>query len=144
MRNAAVIALWLTALPIVAEARDPGYLSDVPKLYPKAFALWQQSLPRSLPQTKWIARFEGVVSPIRAVTIDGRTWQFGTVCVPHDCGANIMGVLFSQQQDSIFAVARLTGGNEAPTTMMVGAMQPRIATCIGYFIDANDASVCKP
>lgn len=121
---------------------EPAYLSDVAKRYPKVYALWGATLPRSLTVTPWMRRLDGVVSPVRAVMVDGQPWQFGTVCVPHDCGGNILGLLFTTQQDRVKAVATLTGNNDAPTVMVIGDMDARTMGCIRSFMDNSEAVRC--
>ena len=91
----------------------------------------------------WLSKLSGVTSPIRQVTIDGSSYQFGTVCVPHDCGSNTAGIMFTRNQDRIIAVVKLAGKNDSPTTLTVGQMTAREIACIQQFTDAHEASVCK-
>jgi hypothetical protein len=68
--------------------------------------------------------------------------KFGTVCVPHDCGDNIAGVLFTPQQDRIVAVVELHGQNATPTMMVIGRMSNDEFTCVRRFIDDGNLSAC--
>ena len=137
-----VVGICLATGVFPAVAAEPPVLSDLPKLYPKAYALWRATIPRSLTSTPWLSSLNGVVSPIRTVAVDGQSWRFGTVCVPHDCGSNILGLVFSPQQDRLFAVATLTGNNEARTLMIFGDMPPRMVGCIRHLTDDFQATSC--
>ena len=142
LRRLAAATVMASMVGLASASADPAYLSDVAKRYPKAYALWGATLPRSLTITPWMRRLDGVVSPVRTVTVDGQPWQFGTVCVPHDCGANMLGLLFSAQQDRVKAVATLTGNNEAPTVMVIGEMDARTMGCIKSFMNDPEAVRC--
>ncbi len=131
------------ALLLPSEPRaDQPYLSDLPKLYPTAFANWTKSLPYAIRLADWLTKLNGVESPIRDVTLHGVRFKFGTVCVPHDCGDNIAGVLFTPRQDRIVAVVQMHGQNAAPTIMTIGQMNNDEFACIRRFTDENQLAAC--
>ena len=131
----------LLVLTGVARA-DAPYLSDLPKMFPTAFANWSKSLPYTITLGDWLTKFNGVVTPIRDVAVHGARFKFGTVCVPHDCGDNIAGVLFTPRQDRIVAVVQLHGQNASPTVMVIGQMSNDEFACIRRFTDENELTAC--
>ena len=129
--------------PPVAQGQTKGpYLFDLPKLYPAAFKLWQQTIPRSMNFPSWLSKFDGVAAPIRDVTVEGKSMKFSTVCMPHDCGDNEAGVLFSPQQNRIVAVVHMAGQNQAPTVMVIGEMSGPEVACIGRLMHLDNPSTC--
>jgi hypothetical protein len=125
-----------------AAAQGGPYLSDMPKLYPVAFANWTKTLPYAIKPTDWLARLDGVVTPIRDVRVHGVPMKFGTVCVPHDCGANIAGVMFTPRQDRVVALVRLNSDNNSQTVMLVGPMNGAEIGCLEKLIDDGDLNAC--
>jgi hypothetical protein len=125
-----------------ALAQNGPYLSDMPKMFPTAYANWSKTLPYAIKPDDWLAKFKGVVSPIRNISLEGRQLKFGTVCVPHDCGDNIAGVLFTPAQDRIFALVNLNSQNGTRTTMLIGQMNGQEISCLRKLIDDDQLTVC--
>ena len=147
IRSATRAALGMigTTLSFVATAgaQDRPYLSDLPKLYPAAYTLWTQSLPYALgPLPDWLAGLKGVVTPIRDVSVGGVPMKFGTTCMPHDCGGNISGVLFSPQGNRIVALVRLGSKGTASNVMIVGSMTSAEISCVQRLIGNDQAASC--
>ena len=147
IRSAARVGLGIigTSLSLVAAAGAQAgpYLSDLPKLYPAAYTLWTQSLPYALgPLPDWLAGLKGVVTPIRDVSVGGVPMKFGTTCMPHDCGGNISGVLFSPQGNRIVALVRLGSKGPASNVMIVGSMTSAEMSCVQRLIDNDQAASC--
>jgi hypothetical protein len=132
-----LIASW-------SNAQTGPYLSDLPRIYPIAYQVWTQSLPYSVgPLPEWLSTFNGVVTPIRDVTVHGSRMKFGTTCKPHDCADNIAGVLFSPQQTHVVAVAFLKGRNRAPNLLVVGQMSNAEFSCIQRLVkDYRSGTSC--
>lgn len=140
-RSSLAVLIALSVLQPAAAQTGP-YLSDLPKMYPTAYANWLRSLPYAVQLAEWLTKFDGVESPIRDVSIHGVYLKFGTVCVPHDCGDNIAGVLFTPRQDRIVAIVQLGGRNGASTTMVIGQMSNDEFACIRRLVDDYKATVC--
>jgi hypothetical protein len=146
LRGFVITLAYSVALSAIVPAgglrADEPYISDIPRKFSAAYANWTKSLPYAIKLANWLTKFEGVVSPIRDVTISGARLKFGTVCVPHDCGDNIAGILFTLQQDRIVAVVQLHGQNNAPTTMVIGQMTSDEFACIRRFTDNYELVIC--
>ena len=121
-----------------AEAK-PVYLFDLQQKFPAVFDLWQKSIPRSVDWPNWLSKFDGVSGPLRDVAVGGKSMKFATVCMPHDCGDNIAGVLFSSTR--IVAVVHMTGTNQTPTLMVVGQMSGPEFACMQTLIGDLNKSV---
>jgi hypothetical protein len=131
------------ALTVGAHAQSGTYLSDLPRLYPAVYSTWTQSLPDALGTIgEWLRTFRGVATPVRDVAIHGLPMKFATTCVPHNCGGNIAGILFSPQRSRIIAVARLTGRNQSPTVMVIGQMTNAEFACMQRLIDNDQLPGC--
>lgn len=131
------------ALGSPAQAQGGTYLADLGKAYPAAYALWQQTLPYAIGALpEWIAKFSGVTTPIRDVTVHGVPMKFGTTCVPHDCG-NQAGIMFTPQQDRIFGVVHLSSRKDLDQTIMIiGKMSNAEYACVRQFLAKHDLTVC--
>ena len=131
----------LAALSVTAQ--NQPYLSDLPKIAPGVYAAWKQSLPvglGSLPD--WLTNFQGVVTPIRDVSVGGAPMKFSTTCKPHDCAANIAGVLFSAQGNRVAAVVRLATQGRWPGVLIIGQMNNAEFSCIQRLTDNENARSC--
>jgi Inhibitor of vertebrate lysozyme (Ivy) len=147
LRVATRIAIGVMAtnasLMLAAGAQNGPYMSDLPKLYPATYTLWTQSLPYALgPLADWLASFKGVVSPIRDVSVNGTSMKFGTTCMPHDCGGNIAGALFSPPRNRIVAVVRLASKNGGSNVMIIGSMTNAEFACAQRLIDDHESTQC--
>ena len=113
-----------------ASAQSGPYISDIPKLFPRAYANWKKALPYAIKPGDWLLKLKGVTSPIRDVSVSGAPMKFGTICVPHDCGDNIAGILFTPQQDRIVALVQLNSESRTPVFMMIGKMSSLEMACL--------------
>ena len=95
MRTTVAAAILVWAAMSSVSAQDGPFTADVPTRFPKVFALWKETLPYAVPLDDWLAKLEGTASPLRDISLEGAQLKFGTVCVPHDCGGNIAGILFT-------------------------------------------------
>ena len=142
-RIAAAIVGTGFSLVATVSAQNGPYISDLPRLYPAAYALWTQSLPYALgPLPDWLASFKGVVTPLRDVSVGGASMKFGTTCMPHDCGGNIAGVLFSPQGSRIVALVRLSSKGTASNVLIIGSMTSAEISCVQRLIDNDQAASC--
>jgi hypothetical protein len=128
---------------VAVSAQNAPYVSDIPKLFPALYVSWTKSLPSELgPLPDWLAKFLGVGSPIRDVSVGGAAMKFATTCKPHDCGDNIAGVLFSPQRNRIVALVRLSSNGPASSLLIVGPMTGAELTCTQRLIDEHDSTRC--
>jgi hypothetical protein len=128
-----LIALSLCGIGTSVAAEEREFLFDMSKLHPKAYALWQEVVPTDAPA--WLRTLQGTASPIRDVTVDGAAMKFGTVCMPHFCGDNVAGVLFTLNEDRIGALVNMEG---YPTRAIGNVTE---LTCIALF--AGDSRITK-
>jgi hypothetical protein len=91
----------------VAQNRGP-YTFDLRTAYPLAYKHWHELIPDQLITTKWLSDFNGTATPLQSVVISGEPMLFGTVCEPHDCGANRLDVLISADQSRLVGIATLS------------------------------------
>jgi len=68
--------------------------------------------------------------------------KFGMTCVPHDCGGNIAGVLFSPQGKRIVALVRLSSKSSGSNVMIVGSMSSAEISCVRRLIDDDQSASC--
>ena len=143
----AAMAALMTA-PIVhsafsaAGAQSGPYTSDLPKQFPTAFARYQGILPYALNLPDWLTKLNGVVSPLRDISLAGTQLKFGGVCVPHDCGGNIAGILFTPRQDRVFSRVELSSPSGAQTIMLMGPMSGAEIACLQKLIREYNLNVC--
>jgi hypothetical protein len=62
-RLVAYCVLLLGLIVPMAASADGPYLSDLPRLFPTAYANWGKSLPYAISLGDWLTKFDGVVSP---------------------------------------------------------------------------------
>jgi hypothetical protein len=140
--TAILMPLVVNGMQPAASADNGPYLSDLPKQFATAYANWTQSVPYAIDLADWLTKLNGIASPIRDVSVHGTRLKFGTVCVPHDCGDNTAGVLFTPRQDRVVAVVRMTSRNSSPTTMVIGNMKDEEVSCIRRFTYDDKLTVC--
>lgn len=135
---------------ISSASAQTTYTHEIPKLYPTVYSLWGKSLAShhpsapegQRPTTKkwdsWLTGLQGVGSPLADVTIGNAHYKFGTICMPHACGDNIAGVLFTDDQTRVIGVVNL---GEVPTPL--GPMSQAEYLCIRQFIaDQGSPTAC--
>jgi hypothetical protein len=125
-----ILVLTLALPPASAVAQTDRYLSDMPRDYPSVYDAWTRHLPYAAKMPTWIAQFQGVSTPLRNLTIGTRNFKFGTICVPHDCAGNMMGVAFAPGSNWIIAMATLSSKTGPHTTMTFGDPTNAELSCI--------------
>jgi hypothetical protein len=128
MRRLLAAATLIAVLGVssAALARPIVQTSDIPLAHPDIQTLWLHEIAPTFRRTPWIARFEGVTTPIQSIDMDGHAMAFGTSCKPHDCGANMVRVLFDPAGGRIVAHLRLTGR----AARWIGAPNARERACL--------------
>ena len=98
MRRLLATSLALAVLAGAALAQQGPYLFDVLKK-PAYRQSWNAMLAGSGALPGWIGIFSktynGVASPMTAVNAGGQAYEISNVCKPHDCGGNMLHVLFA-------------------------------------------------
>ena len=118
------------------------FTSDIPTHFTKVFTRWTATLPQAIGLNDWLTKLDGTASPLRDITLGGTQLKFGTVCVPHDCGQNVAGLLFTPNDDRIVALVKLSSVNGAPTTMLIGQMTNPEASCLQSLLEDNLLAAC--
>lgn len=90
--GAALLLGALVSAP--ASAQQGRYLFDVVKREPYRGAYAALTAPMIAAQP-WMDKAGGVASPGTTLRIDGAAYQLYSLCKPHDCGDNMLMVLFS-------------------------------------------------
>ncbi|MDB5532862.1 MAG: inhibitor of vertebrate lysozyme precursor [Hyphomicrobiales bacterium] len=95
-----------------AFAADGDYLFDTLKkpAYRKAWNVMlagEKNIPAWL--TIFSKTYNGVASPVKAVSVGGKAYLSGYVCKPHDCAENALQVFFSENAASAVALIRQDG-----------------------------------
>jgi hypothetical protein len=100
--------------PIVADTNAPdtadalGFTGRLAHEYPVAYRRYLAELPASLASLRWLRHLdEDVATPVESVTVGGRPTLKGSACVPHNCGANSLDLLFDPDQSHIVGMVRL-------------------------------------
>ncbi len=94
----AIGALGLAVVGGPAFCQD--YPHDLKTKNPKAFRAWQGVAPREYLKQDWIGSLSGVAGPMQSVTMQGRAFYYGSVCIPHDCGGNFVAFLIARDGSS--------------------------------------------
>lgn len=102
----AASALALVAVPAAAEAGI--YLVDL-LARPDYKAGWDAMLASRKGVDGWITDHEGPSTPSVDVTVGGETWTFTTLCKPHDCGDNMLNVVFAPAGKPAYAMLVVAG-----------------------------------
>ena len=96
-------ALGLLSLVAAAPARgDELYAFDLTKKNPRAMRTWHGIVPAALKSKGWIYNFNGTSGLVETVTLHGRPFFFGSVCISHDCGGNTVAFLVAQDATEAF------------------------------------------
>jgi hypothetical protein len=122
--------------PVAADANVPEAapaLSSTGRLahdYPIAYRRYLAELPASLASLRWLRRLdEDLSTPIENVTVGGRPILKGSACVPHDCGANDLDLLFYADQSHIVGMVRLGEGDNL-RLITIGRPSPAELACL--------------
>lgn len=87
--------------------------------------------PSAVPD--WVATFaktsNGVVTPSDDITIDGKPYVYATLCKPHDCGANQLGIVFTATGDAAWAMLTEKDSG-APVTRLFGSPDPAVVAAL--------------
>ncbi|MCI4680044.1 inhibitor of vertebrate lysozyme family protein [Rhodoblastus acidophilus] len=86
---------FFLALTPLCGARAQTYPPEIAKAAPAALAAWRAITPRAYRREPWIARLDGVSTPLERVTMHGKPFYYGAVCIPHDCGGNFVSFLIA-------------------------------------------------
>ncbi len=138
-----------TAVPTPAPLQAPPprreevYSFDLPKEYPLAAASWKANLPLDFQDFAWAAKFEGVGSPLRTVTLNGREVLFGSLCEPHNCGSNRVGFVLTPDQRRVVGFVQITDDRSGTVSLTaVGGPTREEQACLLKFDDDLEATTC--
>jgi hypothetical protein len=97
-----------------AQMPECSYPSNLPKTDPVAYGALTKIIPPQFRTKDWIYKLEGTEDQVTTVSVGaGSPWYlYGSVCKPHDCGANNFSFLI--EQGGSRAVALLVSETEAP------------------------------
>jgi len=107
-----IVAAFLSLAAVGAARADDVYLFDLLK-DPAYKAGWTAMLNGARRVEPWIAALDGPATPAVRVTVAGETYLFTTLCKAHDCGDNMLNVLFAP------------GGAPAYALLVVAGAEPR-------------------
>ncbi len=120
-------------------AQTAVYTYDIPKKMPSAYRTWKSEVSSDLASYDYIAKLDGVSGPMKTVMVGGQPMLYGTSCMPHDCAANMLGVLVGPK-------GRIVGVNNMPdavgnqdTTLIGDATDAEQACLRGKLADADHA-----
>jgi Inhibitor of vertebrate lysozyme (Ivy) len=98
-----------------ASARSGAYLLDLIKTEPYRDA-WTKMLATERDVPSWIKDFlatgDGVNTPSQMVPVGLKAFTYATLCEPHDCGDNMLYVMFAP--DGSKAYGRLVQAGKTP------------------------------
>ncbi len=139
----------LPAVPASATIPPPPtrpvevYSFDLPKEYPLAAASWKANLPLDFQDLAWAAKFEGVGSPLRTVTLNRKQVLFGSLCEPHNCGNNRVGFVLTPDQRRVVGFVQITDDQTGAVSMTpVGAPTREEQACLVKLDDDLEATTC--
>lgn len=120
-----------------------GYTFDISKNYPTAFAIWR-SRSRSLPlaERPWLRTLNGTAGPLTEVNNGVDDYIAGTVCEPHNCGGNIMAIMFTKDERRLVAKVTLTSVSGEESVAFVGDPSPAEMRCLSYVLENYDLTDC--
>ena len=84
------------SLSLASPALAQQYPSGIAKSDPAAMRAWRAIVPAQFRKYEWIYSFGGVETPIQDVTLHGKPFLSGNVCIPHDCGGNFVALLLAK------------------------------------------------
>jgi hypothetical protein len=90
------------SLGLVSSALAEDYPSGIAKSDPSAIKAWRAIVPVQFRKQGWIYSFDGVENPIQNVTLHGKPFLAGNVCIPHDCGGNFVAFLVAKDGGEAF------------------------------------------
>jgi len=101
------------AAPATAPAETAAAPAELPPLFdqiekPEYKAAYRALFTDAAATPAWM-REGGTASPGRVVRIGGADYEFYSHCKPHDCGDNMMYVLFSRDRQHAWALAVESG-----------------------------------
>jgi hypothetical protein len=83
------------------------YLFDTLKK-PAYRKVWNAMLAKEKNIPHWLTVFsrnyDAPATPVETVTVDGKTYLSGYVCMPHNCPDNALAVMFGEKGSSIVGV----------------------------------------
>ena len=100
---------WLAVALIATPAMAGPYLFELLQI--KTYhASWNALLKGEKNVPAWIVAFgkngDGVAGESTDIKVDGQDYVYATVCKPHDCGDNQLGVIFAAQGDGAWALLK--------------------------------------
>ncbi|MBK3660379.1 hypothetical protein JJE66_03815 [Bradyrhizobium diazoefficiens] len=76
-------------------ANLPDFAYQLPEKYPGDMAVLRSIIPDGLKSVEWVYDLKGVASALKTIEWNGKTYRGGSVCKPHDCGANMFVFLIA-------------------------------------------------
>ena len=120
----------------VADTRGPeaeyplGLTGQLSHDYPLAYRQYLAELPTSVASLRWLRHLdEDLGSPVERVTVGGRPTLKGSACIPHNCGANSIDLLFYPDQSHIVGMVRL-GLDERARLITIGKPSSAEMACL--------------
>lgn len=80
--------LLAAVLPAGTARAGSAYIDEVVRGDPAILRAWQHIVPKSLARHRWLYALDGVTDDLSLVSIGGKPYYLGWVCIPHDCGGN--------------------------------------------------------
>jgi hypothetical protein len=97
LKSVVAAALAVLMLPSAcALAADDLLAFQLAKKNPKAMQAWRKIVPKDLSGVPWINDLNGATLPMQSVTMRGRPAYMGVVCMPDNCGNNVVVFLIAQ------------------------------------------------
>ncbi len=90
----AALAAMLSQVSLGAKAQT--YIFDATKRNPALLRAWQAIAPKDYARQEWISKLEGVTTPMDSISMHGKPFYLGAVCIPHDCGGNFVAFLIAK------------------------------------------------
>lgn len=129
--TSACVAIGLSPLLANVVAAE----TPLPSRYDQAYRSYLSSLSPQLRRIPWMV-FQGVVSPPKRVSMDGRVMSWAMSCKPHDCGSNQVNVFFLNGNQAV-AVYYINGTG---IPHFLGGAGPRYASCVENLFATGGAS----
>jgi hypothetical protein len=133
------------ASPAPAAAAQTVDLTALGKAYPAAYAQWQHAAAAAGFNDDWSKDLTGdvVTGALRTITLTGKPYLFGSLCVAHSCGSMESAVMFPQDQSKAFGFVLDTpdGSNQA-VQKPVGAPTEAEAACLEKAYNDEHLKTC--